>query len=341
MTNEFQVTITDIAKRAGVSKTTVSRVLNNKPDVDEATRQKILAIIQETGYTPKLAAVGLATGRTNLIGLLVPSLSRPYSLEVIRGVAEGIEENEYELVLYTTSLVEKNQERFTQALGQNLTDGLVILLPRDDGTTHLDQLRSSHFPVVLVDHKGVSSGLPTVTASNRQGAFEATKYLIGLGHRRIGFITGLLDFGASRDRLEGYQVALADAGIAFLPDLVKEGDFSEPSGYARMEGWLNSPNPPSAVFASNDEMALGVLAAIRARGWTSPSDISVIGFDDIPAVSYTTPPLTTVKQPLRTMGRKAVEMLICQIMGQTLESTEVEVPTELIVRGSCGQLNRH
>jgi LacI family transcriptional regulator len=335
MPNQVRVAITDIAKYAGVSKATVSRVLNNKPDVDEATRQRILAIIQETGYIPRPMAVGLAHGRTNLIGLLAPSLSSSYSLEVIQGVAEAIEETEYELVLYTTSMAAKNQERFAHALSQDLTDGLVVLLPRDN--VDLSLLRSSRFPVVLVDHRSLSTGLPSVTASNLRGAYEATMYLLALGHRRIGFITGLMDFGASRDRLEGYKLALSQAGFPFDPGLIKHGDFAEPSGYARTEEWLAGAEPPSALFASNDEMALGALKAVRERGLIVPRDISVIGFDDIPAAARAEPPLTTVRQPLRSMGRRAVEMLLQQISDQELEAPVVEVPTELIVRSSCAR----
>jgi LacI family transcriptional regulator len=332
--NQLHVTITDIAKRAGVSKTTVSRVLNNKPDVDGTTRERILTIIQETGYVPQVLAVGLATGRTGLIGLLVPSLSRTYSLEVIQGVAEGVEESEYELVLYTTSLVEKNQELFTQALSRSLTDGLVVLLPRD-GTHYLTGLRDSHFPVVLIDHRGVSTGLPCVTASNHRGAYEATHYLIGLGHRQIGFLTGILDFGCSRDRLEGYQRALKEADLAATPELVKQGDFTEISGVTRAQELLTRTPPPTAIFCSNDEMALGALKAIRNAGLRVPEDISVIGFDDVPIAAQTTPALTTVKQPLRAMGRKAVEMVFCQIEGKPLDLFEVELQTELVLRESC------
>jgi len=318
-----------------VSKTTVSRVLNDKPDVDKETRRRILEIIKELNYVPSATAKSLATGRRNLIGLLAPSLSRPWSLEVIRGVAEGLEDTEYELVLYTTSLAGKNQELFAKALNNDLTDGLLVMLPRD-GKGYLSTLLQDKLPLVLIDHRELLSGFPSVTASNKEGAYEATRHLLDLGHCRIGFICGLMDFGCSRERLEGYKLALAEAGLPFSPELVKEGDFSEASGFARTEEWLNSPDPPSAIFASNDEMALGVLEAVRVKGMTVPDDIAVVGFDDIPAASYTVPPLTTVKQPLRAMGRKAVEMLLQQIMGRGLESLEVELETELIIRESCG-----
>lgn len=330
-----RVTIADIAKRAGVSKATVSRVLNSKPDVDESTRQRIFGIIQETGYAPRVTAVSLATGRTHLIGLLAPSLSRPYSLEIIQGVAEGVEESEYELVLYTTSLAEKNQELFVEVLSNGLTDGLVVLLPRD-GLHNLAHLRTARMPVVLIDHRGMAAGLPSVTVANRKAAYEACQYLIGLGHRRVGFIAGLLDFGCSRDRLEGYRCALDEAGLDASPDLVKIGDFSLASGYARTMELLAGTPRPTAIFCSNDEMANGALRAVRAAGLRVPGDVSVLGFDDVPLAALTVPPLTTVRQPLRAMGRKAVEMVFRQLEGGTIDPFEVELQTELVIRESCG-----
>ncbi|MBM3133769.1 MAG: LacI family transcriptional regulator [Chloroflexi bacterium] len=333
----MEVTIADIARRAGVSKATVSRVLNNKPDVDAAKRERILGIIRETGYVPRLAAVSLATGRTNLIGLLAPSLSRPWSLEVIQGISEAIESTAYELVLYTTSLDERNQELFARALSNGLTDGLLIMLPRNS-TGYLSQLEHQGFPTVLIDHRGVPSSLPTVTAANIDGAYAAIHHLLTLGHRRIGIITGIMDFGCSRDRLEGYKKALRDAGIAPDPHLIKYGDFSESTGYALAEQWLrdSTSQRPTAIFASNDAMAFGVLRAARAAGISVPDDLAVVGFDDVPGAAQTHPALTTVRQPLRDMGRRAVEMLLLQIRQGRPAESKVVVPTELIVRESCG-----
>jgi LacI family transcriptional regulator len=167
--SQAKVTITDIAKRAGVSKTTVSRVLNDKPDVDKETREQVLAIIRETGFVPQTQAVNLVKGRTGLIGLLVPSLTNPYSLTVIQGVAEALAETDYEMILYTTSMASKNQELFVKRLTRNLTDGLLILLPRNF-REYEDRLIKSQFPVVLIDHRGLSSDFPSITASNRKGS---------------------------------------------------------------------------------------------------------------------------------------------------------------------------
>lgn len=329
----MRTTISDIAKRAGVSKTTVSRVLNNKPDVDETTRQRILDIIRELDYVPNPTAVGLASGHAKLIGLLLPSLSRPYYLEIIRGVSERIEESEYELVLYTTTLDEKNQERFAKALSHSLADGLIVVLPRNGD--HLIQMHDNQFPLVLIDYRGMSSGLPSVTATNFQGAYDGTRYLLELGHRHIGFITGLLDFGCSRNRLDGYYQAMQEANLDIFPDMIKEGDFSRMAGFNQTRQLLAMKPRPTAIFCSNDEMALGAFQAIQDAGLNAPADISIIGFDDAPMTGLITPALTTVRQPLREMGRKAVELVLHQIEGISPDLIEVELQTELVVRESC------
>ncbi len=334
--SQAKVTITDIAKRAGVSKTTVSRVLNDKPDVDKETREQVLAIIRETGFVPQTQAVNLVKGRTGLIGLLVPSLTNPYSLTVIQGVAEALAETDYEMILYTTSMASKNQELFVKRLTRNLTDGLLILLPRNF-REYEDRLIKSQFPVVLIDHRGLSSDFPSITASNRKGAFEAVRYLIGLGHGRIGFVSGLMDFGCSRERLEGYRDALSEAGIPYEDGLVRYGDFTEASGYHCCRELLECSRKPSAVFCSNDDMALGAMQAARDMGAEVPRDVSIVGFDDGPKASFSSPQLTTVRQPLQAMGRRAAEILLRRIEGEVPRDKEVVLETELVIRGTCGR----
>jgi LacI family transcriptional regulator len=331
-----KITIAEIARRAGVSKTTVSRVLNNRPYVDKVTRRKIRRIIAETGYTPHAAAVSLATGRNSLVGLLSPSLHQPWTIEIIQGIAEAIDSTEYELVLYTTTMAERNQETYARALTNGLTDGLIVILPRADGMNYLADLRRHLFPVVLIDYRGLSSDLPSVTATNFAGACSAVDHLIELGHRCIGMITGLMDLGCSRDRLAGYRHTLEQAGLVFEPSLVVPGDFSELSGCEAMNRLLSLPEPPTAVFASNDEMAFGAMRALKGHGLCVPDDVSLVGFDDVPMAQYTSPPLTTVRQPMRDMGCQAVEMLLTQIRRDRLEQPGVVVPTRLIVRESSG-----
>ena len=185
--SQSKVTITDIAKSAGVSKTTVSRVLNDKPEVDSSTRERVLKTIKETGFVPQITAINLAKGNSNIIGLLVPTLTSPYSLTVVQGVAEKIAETDYELILYTTSLSEKNQERFIKKIAKKLIDGLVILLPRNFKNIQT-QILKHKIPIVLIDHRGVDLDLSSISASNKKGAFDAVEYLIILKHKHKIFI---------------------------------------------------------------------------------------------------------------------------------------------------------
>lgn len=330
----MKLTIAEIARRAGVSKTTVSRVLNDRPDVDQATRQRIQQLIEETGYVPHVAAVSLATGRTGLLGLLAPSLLRPWTIQIIQGIADAIDSTDYELVLYTTSMAERNQEMYARALAHGLTDGLIVILPREGGMEYLTNLRKQSFPLVLIDYRGQTPDMPSVTAANLSGAFGAVEHLLSLGHRRIGIITGLMDLGCSRDRLAGYREALQKAGLETDPDLIVAGDFSEPSGYEGMRRLMTLREPPTAVFASNDEMALGAMRAARDLDLRIPEDVSLVGFDDVHMAQFAVPPLTTVRQPMSDMGRRAVEMLLLQIKGDNLSESRVVLPTELIIRES-------
>lgn len=329
-------TIADIARIAKVSKTTVSRVLNNKPYVEADTKQRVLAIIDETGFTPQYSAISLAGGKTNIIGLLVPSLSNPYSLTVIQGVAEKIAGENFDLMLYTTGLSEENQKRFIQKLSKKVVDGLVVLLPRESSDLE-KELFTSDLPIVLIDHRGINSHVPTIAVTNEKGGYDATNYLVSLGHHAIGFITGVLDFGCSIERLEGYKVALASHNIPFESRYVIPGDFTELSGYSSTKALMSQKKPPTAIFCSNDEMAIGAVKAIQEIGLRVPYDVSIIGFDDISKASMVYPPLTTIRQPLFKMGENAANLLLDLIKGTKIDKTCVVLQTELVIRGSCAR----
>jgi LacI family transcriptional regulator len=192
---------------------------------------------------------------------------------------------------------------------------------------------------VLIDHQGTGESESAVGATNRQGGYDATRYLIELGHRRIGFITGTLDLGCSRDRLAGYEAALAERGWSIDPALIREGDFQQPAGFACAQALLAAPERPTAIFASNDVMAFGVMEAVRDRGLRIPDDVSIIGFDDIPQAATVNPPLTTVRQPLAEMGARATRMLLTLIHNLDQATQRIELPTELIVRASTRAVN--
>jgi LacI family transcriptional regulator len=332
--NPNQVTIVDVAREANVSYTTVSRVINNKDNVRPETRERVLMAMTRLGYVVDQRARSLAGGRSQVIGLLVHDLSTSYIGEIMRGIDAELALDQYDLILYTTHRRKTKESAHVATLTRGLADGLLLVLPRDPGA-YLETLRQYRFPHVLIDHRGVDEETPAVAAANQQGAYSATEYLVELGHRRIGFITGAMDQMCAQDRLEGYRTALADQGIAFAPELVREGNFFQPLGYAGASALLELPHPPTAIFASNDVSAFGVMEAVREHGLRIPDDVSVVGFDDIPQAAHVHPPLTTVRQPLEGMGRAATRMLLERISDPQRPIERVELPTELVLRQSC------
>jgi len=328
------VTIVDVARDAGVSYATVSRVINNKNSILPDKRARVLASMQRLGYVPNLHARKLAGGRSHVVGLVLHDVWSSYVLEILRGIDEELAASQYDLMLYTSRQRPSTESQYVAALAQGLADGLLLLLPRGL-ETYLPRLHQQHFPFVLIDHEGIEGGGPSVGATNYQGAYDATRYLLQLGHRRIGFITGNLALGAARDRLEGYRAAVVDHGLDLDPGFIQEGDFFRPLGYARAQQLLSREPRPTAIFASNDVSAVGVLEAARERGLQVPGDLSIMGFDDIPQATYLHPPLTTVRQPLEEMGRVAARLLLARIRNPRHAPERIELPTELVVRASC------
>lgn len=328
------VTIIDVATEAGVSYATVSRVINNKGNVNPEARERVLRAMSQLGYVANLQARSLAGGRSHVVGLLVQDLGTGYIGEIIRGIDTELANAQYDLMLYTTHRRKVRESVYVTTLTRGMADGLLLVLPRNT-EAYLQTLRRQQYPYVLIDHQGIDLQGPSVAATNRQGAYEATRYLLELGHRRIGFITGALELGCSVDRLTGYREALASYNLAADPELIYEGDFYQPKGYAGAHALLGLNNPPTAIFASNDIMAFGVMEAARERGLRIPNDISIVGFDGTPQASMVHPNLTTVQQPLEQMGRKATQMLLQYISDPTTPPERVELPTKLIIGGSC------
>jgi LacI family transcriptional regulator len=329
-----RITIDDIAREANVSHATVSRVVNNKGYVSEEARARVNAAVTRTGYTVNRKARGLAGGRSNVVGLVVPDMDTSYIGEIIRGIDSELAAVNYDLMLYTTRHRKHRENAFVATLTAGLSDGLLLVLPSDPGT-YLDSFRDQDFPCVLIDHRGSDESGPVVGATNLQGGYDATNYLLDLGHRRIGIVTGTMHMGCAVDRLKGYESALADRGIPFDPDLVREGDFHQPRAYASAQELLRLDQPPTAIFASNDVSAFGVMEAIRDSGRRIAIDVSVVGFDDIPAASAVNPPLTTVRQPLFEMGASATRMLLDWIGNPTHTGERLNLPTALVIRDSC------
>jgi LacI family transcriptional regulator len=331
--NKRTITIQDIAEAAGVSVSTVSRVLNDKDDVAPDTYDRVKLVIEELGYTSSLAARSMRSRKTGVIGLIMPDVEGAFPLEVMKGVNRGIAELDYDLIVYTSGDIRKNttieRERQYVSLFNSITDGLIIVTP---AATNFP----TETPVVAVDPHNKNTDYPAVIATNRKGAMTAMDYLIDLGHRRIGFIGGCPELESAIRRLQGYKESLSKAGIAVDPELIVPGDFTTETGLVCAQKLLSLENPPTAIFAANDQSAFGVYLTAQEKGLRIPEDLSLIGFDNIPEAEFIN--LTTMNQSIVQMGYAATRMLERLIQGETLEEKVVKLPTNLIVRGSCRSL---
>jgi LacI family transcriptional regulator len=327
------VTITDVAKAAGVSVTTASRVLNNKDDVAPETYEKVRRVMQELNYTASLAAKSMRSRTANVIGLVMPEVTEPFDLEVIKGVGVAIRESGYDLIIYTSGGPPLSKRAFWEQehvalLSGGLTDGCVVVTP--SAPTFPDTTR-----IVVVDPHGDGANVPSVIATNRVGALAVMEYLLGLGHRRIGFVGGRPDTLSATRRFQGYKDGLVAAGIPYDPELVQDGDYTRERGQAAARQLLGRPDRPTAMFAANDNMAMGVIDGAQELGLRIPQDLSLVGFDNIPEAAQVTPKLTTVDQSIQEMGALATKLLISILRGEAPEQTLHKVPTRLIIRESC------
>jgi LacI family transcriptional regulator len=331
------VTIADVAELAEVSKMSVSRVLNGQSGVSEKTRQRILEAVEQLRYTPN-PAPRTRLNRSKLIALLIPDITTAYMGEILRGVSGAAERLNYGLMLYTQGAVDHEQRTsyYLSLLNNAMVDGVLMAVPHDYEVI-VDELKSHDLSYVIIDHHSDAESEPSVTATNRKGLHDAMRYLLALGHRRIGFITGRMDFVCSHERLQGYYDSLAEVGLQTDPALVREGDFTQPAGFQQAQALLELPEPPTAIVASNDVMAFGAMDAVKNSGLTVGQDISIIGFDDIFMSSQTYPALTTIRQPLADMGETALELLISLLEGRSVKSLRRELPTELIIRQSTAR----
>jgi LacI family transcriptional regulator, galactose operon repressor len=330
---ERQVTIADVAAAAGVSVATVSKVINDRYGVAEQTSARVRAVIDKLGYTSSLVAQSMRSRRSNVIGVLAADIE-PFNAELLKGAAQAIRGTGYDLVVFSDCGRHEDQAGWEQrALGRvsALTDGTILVTP-----SSVDVTVSG--PLVAVDHNVRSSTLPTVDSDNFAGAVTATRYLIGLGHRRIGFLAGRPDLESARLREQGYRHALQRAGIDFDPQLVRVGGYH--AATAREAAWqlLDLASPPTAVFGANDISAIETIAVARSMGLEVPEDVSVVGFDNVPESALCEPTLTTIDQSIQQMGYEAVRMLIGLIDDPAREPEQVVLPTRLVERSSCHRL---
>ena len=325
-----RVTIREVAAQAGVSVATVSKVINQRYGVAADTMARVQAVISELGYEASLVAQSLRNHRTNVIGILVADLE-PFSTELLKGAADAIRGSGFELVVYSaggrTGDVVGWEKRYLSRLSGTLVDGAVLVTP-----TVVEVQYGA--PVVAVDPHTGSSTFPTVDADSLHGARLATEHLVSLGHRRIALLAGRGDLESAKLREQGYREALAAAGVPFDDSLLRVGGYDADLSALAAHELLTGPRRPTAVFAANDVTAIATIAVARDLGLRVPEDLSVVGFDNIPESALCSPSLTTVSQPIRTMGERAVEMLIQLIRGESVERTHLTLATELVVRGS-------
>lgn len=327
-----------IAQISGVSRSTVSRVINNSPNVSPQVRDRVLKVIRETNFQPNVAARSLAAGSTRILGLVIPlGVSQmfvdPYFPLLIQGVSSACNASDYTVMLW---LVEPEYERriLRQILHSGLIDGVIITSTQMDDPL-VDALLERSFPCVMVGRPRPGQEIDFVDVDNVGSAQRAVDHLLKLGRGRIATIAGPQTMTAGVDRLSGYQIALKQAGLPFDPDLVEAGEFTQAGGFAAMQRLL--PANPNAVFAASDAMAQGAMLAINAAGLRIPQDIAVVGFDDIPLAAHMQPPLTTIRQPIDRMGSQAVAQLIHRLTDPTGQQPHgVLLPTELTIRSSCG-----
>ena len=325
------VTMAAIAAEAGVSLPTVSRVLNGRSDVAPATRERIEELLRVHGYQRRGTR---SAGRARLVDLVFNDLDSPWAVEIIRGVESVAHAEGIGTVVSAIHRRPSAAREWLDNLIARASDGAIFVTSELDPELHAE-LRTLRVPAVVIDPAGVPAlEVPTIGATNWAGGVSATEHLTGLGHRRIGFVAGNPTLWSSRSRLDGYRAGLQNAGLAFDPALVVEGDFSYEAGFRGAARLLELPDPPTGVFAANDQMAFGVYEAVRRRVLRVPEDVSVVGFDDLPESRWSSPPLTTVHQPLAEMGTLAARTVMRLVNGEAVESLRLELATELVVRYS-------
>lgn len=338
--NKRPLSLEDIAAKAGVSRSTVSRVINNAPNVNEKTRQRVLAVIAQEGFTPNPAARALVTRRTQAIGVVVPLAPLTffedtyYFPTLLQGISRTTSKRDYAMMLWLNQSEEDNRKFYWRIVTNRLMDGVIVASAAQDEPL-IDHFLENGTPFVLVEHPGHHVDETSfVSIDNLAAARDVVSHLIALGRRRIGHITGNLHIADGIDRLEGYKWALTAAGLEVDETLIVEGNFSHRSGYLGTKKLLQQQ--VDAIFAASDITARGVLQALHEEQVSVPDEIALVGFDDLPTALQLTPRLTTIRNPIEEKGAVAASILLDLIENPDIKPSHVLLPTELVVRDSCG-----
>jgi LacI family transcriptional regulator len=329
-------TIQDVAKRAGVAPITASRVLNNSGYASEETRARVKAAAEALGYVPNTLARGLRSKRTQTLALVMTDITNPFFTLIARGVEDTASNSGYTVIFCNTDESESEEQKYLNILVQKQVDG-ILLVPACSESRSVKFLRSNEIPFVLIDRSIPGTESDLIRCDSEQGAYNLTQHLIELGHQRVVAITGPYEVSTSQDRASGYQRAMEAAGLTDLAR-VYYGSFTQDSGYELANQALALDPHPTAILGANNFISIGILKALRDVRLNVPEDMSVVGFDDLPASMIVDPFLTVAAQPAYQMGSQATELLLKRITGQLPEvSQEIILPTEMIVRRSSGQ----
>ncbi|MCZ8515444.1 LacI family DNA-binding transcriptional regulator [Paenibacillus filicis] len=329
-----KVTMDDVARKASVSIATVSRVYTDPDKVSPKNREKVFRAIEELNYQPNALARNLRRLQTNTILIIIPNIVNTFFTFILKSIQDVAFENNYQVLLGDTDRSLEREEQYLYLLQQKLVDGVILLFPRLNPSL-IEEIVDNH-PVVIVGQPLFDSKIPTVTNDTCLSTQIATEHLIKLGHSKIAYFSGPLNFLLSHDRLKGFRLAMVKHGLKIDESFIFEGDFYFQSGYELAAKMLSLPDLPTALVAGSDEMAIGAIKAARALGKVVPRDLAVIGFDDIKMASICEPSLSTMAQPADELGRISTEMLLALIKGETIKERFVLLYDKLVIRESCG-----
>ncbi|OPJ57027.1 LacI family DNA-binding transcriptional regulator [Alkalithermobacter paradoxus] len=331
----MKVTIKDIARLAGVSTATVSKIINNKDDsISKDTRDKVIRIMKESNYVPNTIARSLVTKKTKTIGLVIPDIANPFFPELARGAEDKANKEGYNLIICNTDDDTAKEDRYVSMLVEKMVDG-IIFTASSERTSDFISLRNTKIPIILVDRDIDLEGINgKITVDNFIGAYEGTRHLIEQGHKDVIFIAGSLKSKTSIDRLNGYKKALQDYSIEFKEENVIEGSYKTEWGYEAVSNLLNKKQNFTALFCANDLIAIGAIKALKENDIKTPQEVAVLGFDDIYISKLVDPQLSTVRQPIYEMGYKSVEILIDILKNKSSKEKDVVLIPELIIRDS-------
>ncbi len=335
-----RVTIRDVAATAGVSYQTVSRVLNDRPDVADETRQRVKQVMRALGYQPSAVARSLALKRTRILGLITSDFSDWFFTQVIVGAEIAARKFNYYLLLSSTEHNPDDEPKYLRLFSERQVDGMLFVRANTQGDSQQMVALSEQGIAVATtayDRQASENGISVIVVDNARGSFLATQHLIDMGHRQIAMITGPHTWKSVQDRMQGYYQAFEQVGVNPDPALTEYGDWNYESGYLAMQRLLARTVPMTALFAHNDRIAIGAMRALHEAGREIPGDVAVVGFDDIPSAAFSTPPLTTIRQPMIQVGQIAIELLIQMIEGTIREGKEVLLEPELVIRQTCSK----